>query len=77
MNFYLAIDLFIKNVLDNQKPRDLQYIIYMAPRGDHVIKKRPSNPALSASHQFKEILRIAELLPASEIMKPMELLVAE
>ncbi len=37
-NFYLTIDLFIKKILDNQKPRDLQYI-YMAPRGDHVVKK--------------------------------------
>ena len=45
-NFYLAIDLFIKKVLDNQKARDLQYI-YMAPRGDHVIK-RPSYSTASA-----------------------------
>ncbi len=37
-NFYLAIELFIKKVLNNQKLRDLKYI-YMALGGDNVMKK--------------------------------------
>ncbi len=38
LNFYVVINLSIKKVINNKKPRDLQYI-YMAPGGDHVIKK--------------------------------------
>ena len=75
-NFYLAIDLFIKKVLDNQKPRDLQYI-YMAPGGDHVVKKDLLTPPRAHSHRFKEMLRIAKLLSAGEIAKPTESLAAE
>ena len=35
--FKRAIELFITKILNNKKPRDLQYI-YMAPKGDYVLQ---------------------------------------
>ena len=37
-NFHHAIELFIKKVLREEKPRDHQYI-YLAPGGDYNIQK--------------------------------------
>jgi hypothetical protein len=68
-DFDQAIKLFIKKILDNQKPRDLQYI-YMAPGGDYrLLKDLLTSPRVHL-HRFKEMLRIAELLPAGNIPKP-------
>jgi hypothetical protein len=68
-DFEQAIEFFIKNILDNQKPRDLQYI-YMAPGGDyHLAKDLLTSPRVH-SHCFKEMLCIAKLLPAGNIPKP-------
>jgi hypothetical protein len=70
-DFDRAIDLFIKKTLDNRKPRDLQYI-YMAPGGDYRLAKDLLTSPRVHSHRFKEMLRIAELLPAGDIQKPSE-----
>ena len=70
-DFERAIELFIKKILDNQKPRDLQYI-YMAPGGDyHLAKDLLTSPRMHL-HCFKEMLCIAELLPAGDIPKPLD-----
>jgi hypothetical protein len=68
-NFYRAIELFIKKANNKKKPQDLQYI-YMAPGGDHVLKKDLLTPPRLHSHRFKEMLRISGLLPAGDIPAP-------
>ncbi len=68
-DFDQATKLFIKKILDNQKPRDLQYI-YMAPGGDYRLAKDLLTTPCVHSHRFKEMLRIAKLLPAGNIPKP-------
>jgi hypothetical protein len=50
-NFYHAVDLFIQKALDKNKPQDLQYI-YMAPSGDHILKKVLLTPAQAHSYFF-------------------------
>ena len=57
-DFERAIELFIKKILDNQKPRDLQYI-YMAPRGDYRPMKDLMTSPRVHSHCFKEMLRMS------------------
>jgi hypothetical protein len=72
-DFDRAVALFIKKTLDNEKPRDLQYI-YMQPGGDcRLMKDLVTLPRLHAQ-QFKEMLRIAETLPAGDIPKPSDAL---
>ena len=42
----------------------------MAPGGDHIVKKDLNTPLHAHSHQeFKEMLRIIKLLPASDVVK--------
>ena len=41
----------------------------MAPGGDHVVKNDLHTPPNAHSHQFKEMLRIIKLLPASDVVK--------
>ncbi len=51
------IELFIKEVLDNQKPRDLQYI-YMAPGGDYRLAKDLLTSLRVHSHRFNSFTAI-------------------
>ncbi len=54
-DFDRAIKLFIKKILDNQKPRDLQYI-YMAPGGDYRLAKDLLTSPRVHLHRFNEML---------------------
>jgi len=72
-DFDRAVGLFIKKSLDNDKPHDLQYI-YMQPGGDNRLMKELVTPPHLHAQQFKEMLRIAEILPAGDIPKPSDAL---
>jgi hypothetical protein len=72
-DFDRAVALFIKKTLDNDKPRDLQYI-YMQPGGDYRLMKDLVTPPRLHAQRFKEMLRIAEALPAGDIPKPSDAL---
>jgi hypothetical protein len=72
-DFDRAVALFIKKTLDNEKPRDLQYI-YMQPGGDYRLMKDLVTPPRLHAQRFKEMLRIAETLPAGDIPKPSDAL---
>jgi len=72
-DFDPAVGLFIKKLLDNDKPRGLQYI-YMQPGGDYRLIKELVTPPRLHAQRFKEMLRIAEILPASNIPKPLDAL---
>ncbi len=69
LNFQHAIDLFLMRMLKEQKPRDHQYI-YMAPGGEYGISKDLLTSPMDHLHQFQEMLRISELLPAGDIPPP-------
>ena len=75
-DFERAITLFIKKVLNNDKPRDLQYI-YMQPGGDYRLSKDLLTPPRLHAQRFKEMLRIAALLPAGNIPEPNDALALE
>ena len=75
-DFAQAIELFIKKVLNNDKPRDLQYI-YMQLGGDYHLAKDLLTPLRLHVQLFKVMLRIATLLPAGNIAKPNNLLALE
>ena len=68
-NFGHAIELFIKKVLHEEKPRDYQYI-YLAPGGDYNVQKPFFTRPIDHLHQWEELLRVAELLPAGNINTP-------
>jgi hypothetical protein len=67
--FKQAIELFITKILNNKKPRDLQYI-YMAPEGDYSLARDLLTLPRLHLHHFKEMLHIAKLPPAGDIPKP-------
>ena len=75
-DFARAIELFIKKVLNNDKPRDLQYI-YMSPGGDYRLAKDLLTPPRLHAQRFKEMLRIAKELPAGDIADPNDSLALE
>ena len=54
-DFEQDIKLFIKKILDNRKPWDLQYI-YMASGGDYRLVKDLLTLMRVHSHCFKEML---------------------
>jgi hypothetical protein len=68
-NFRQAIELFIRKVLHEEKPRDCQYI-YLAPSGDYNVQKPLVTRPINHLHQWEELLRVAELLPAGDIITP-------
>ena len=68
-DFERAIELFIVKILNNKKPRDLQYI-YMAPGGNCRLAKDLLTLPRVHSHHFKEMLYIAKLLLVGDIPKP-------
>ncbi len=72
-DFYHAIKLFICKILDNKKPRNLQYI-YMHPGGDYCLRKDLLTSPRVHLHRFKEMLCIPKLLLASNIPKPLDAL---
>ena len=54
-SFKRAIELFLKHTLNEQKPRDRQWI-YMMPGGDYGIRKDILVSPLEHLHRFKEML---------------------
>ncbi len=68
-NFRHAIELFIKKVLHEEKPRDRQYI-YLAPGGDYNIQKPLVTRPINHLHPWEELFRVMELLPAGNINTP-------
>ncbi|KAL3803630.1 hypothetical protein ACHAW5_006392 [Stephanodiscus triporus] len=55
-DFDRAVAFFIKKTLNNEKPRDLQYI-YMQPGGDYRLTKDLVTPPRLHAQRFKEMLR--------------------
>jgi hypothetical protein len=68
-SFKRAIELFLKHTLNEPKPRDRQWI-YMMPGGDYRVKKDLLVSPLDHLHWFKEMLRIAQMLPEGDIPTP-------
>ena len=68
-NFRRAVKLFIRKVLHEEKPRDRQYI-YLAPGGDYNVQKLLVTRPIDHLHRWEELLRVAELLPAGDIITP-------
>jgi hypothetical protein len=68
-SFRCAIELFIKHTLNEQKPRDHQWI-YMMPDGNYGIPKDLLVSPLDHLHRFKEMLRIVQMLPEGDIPTP-------
>ena len=61
--------IFVCTILDSEKPRDVQYV-YLAPGGDHRILKDLLTAPRDHARRFKEMLRIAELLPPGKAQPP-------
>jgi len=72
-DFDRAVAFFIKKTLNNDKPRNLQYI-YMQPGGDYRLMKDLVTPPCLHAQRFKEMLPIAKLLPAGDFPKPSNVL---
>jgi hypothetical protein len=72
-DFDCTVGLFIKKTLDNDKPRDLQYI-YMQPSGDYRLMKVLVTPPRLHAQRLKEMFLIAKILPAGNIPKPLDAL---
>jgi hypothetical protein len=70
------VRLFICTILDCETPRDVQYV-YLAPGGDHQIRKDLLMALRDHARRFKEMLRIAELLPPGETPPPSEKLAVQ
>jgi hypothetical protein len=74
--FHRAVRLFVCTILDCEMPRDVQYV-YLAPGGDHQIRKDLLTAPRDHARRFKEMLRIAELLPPGETPPPSEKLAVQ
>jgi hypothetical protein len=74
--FYRAVRIFVCTILDSETPRDVQYV-YLAPGGDHQIRKDLLTAPRDHAHRFKEMLRIAELLPPGGTPLPSEKLAVQ
>ena len=74
--FHRAVRLFVCTILDSETPRDVQYV-YLAPGGDHQIRKDLLTAPRDHARRFKEMLRIAELLPPGETPPPSEKLAVQ
>jgi hypothetical protein len=68
-NFRPAIELFIKKVIHEEKPRDCQYI-YLAPGGDYNVQKPLATRPIDHLHRWEELLHVVELLPVGDINMP-------
>jgi hypothetical protein len=67
--FKRTIELFLKHTLNEPKPCDRQWI-YMMPGGDYRVRKELLVSPLDHLHRFKEMLRIAQMLPEGGIPTP-------
>lgn len=67
---------FIIRLLNNAKPRDLQYV-YLHPGGEYPYRKALTVTPLDHKRQLKEMLRTALLLPPGDIPNPSEGLVVQ
>jgi hypothetical protein len=74
--FHRAMHLFICTILNSETPRDVQYV-YLALGGDHQIRKDLFMAPRNHVCRFKEMLRIAELLPPGEMPPPSEKLAVQ
>ena len=74
--FHRAVRLFVCTILDSETPRDVQYV-YLAPGGDHQIRQDLLTAPRDHARHFKEMLRIAELLPPGETPPPSEKLAVQ
>jgi hypothetical protein len=74
--FHRAVWLFVCTILESETPRDVQYI-YLAPGGDHQIRKDLLTAPRDHARRFKEMLRITELLPPGETPPPTEKLAVQ
>ena len=68
--------IFVCTILDSETPRDVQYV-YLAPGGDHRILKDLLTAPRDHARRFKEMLRIAELLPPGEAQPPSDKLAVQ
>ncbi len=68
-SFHQGIQLFIQKTLNKKKPRDRQYI-YMQPGGDHIFQKPMMQLPVNHLWQFKEMIWMAEALPAGDMHPP-------
>ncbi len=75
-NFHRAIQLFTQQTLNKKKPRDRQYI-YMQPGEDHVFQKPMMQSPVKHIQRFKEMIRMAEALPAGDMHPPNKVLQLE
>ncbi len=74
--FHRAMRLFACTILDCEMPQDVQYV-YLAPGGDHQIRKDLLTAPRDHARRFKEMLRIAELLPPGKMPLPSEKLTVQ
>jgi hypothetical protein len=75
-NFHQAIQLFIQQTLNKKKPRDRQYI-YMQPGEDYVFQKPMMQSPVEHLQQFKEMIWMADALPAGDMHPPNQALQLE
>jgi len=75
-SFQSAIELFLQRSTHEEKPRDRQ-LIYYQPGGNFQVRKDLGTSAIEHHHRFKELLRVAELLPAGDIAMPNKSLTLE
>jgi hypothetical protein len=68
-SFKRAIKLFLKHTLNEQKPRDRQWI-YMSPGGNFGARKDLLVSPLDHLHRFKEMIRISQMLPEGDTPNP-------
>ena len=68
--FNAATNLFIKKLLNNNTPRDQQWI-YLAPGGDKsFLQEIMTRPSVHL-RRFNEMIRISKLLPKGNIADPL------
>jgi hypothetical protein len=75
-SFQRAIKLFLQRSAHEKKLR-YQQLIYYQPGGDFQVRKDLGTSAIEHRHCFKELLRVAELLPAGDIAMPNKSLTLE
>jgi len=75
-SFQKAIELFLQRSVHEKKLRDRQ-LIYYQPGGDFQVRKDLGTSAIDHHHRFDKLLRVAELLPAGDIVMPNESLPLE
>jgi len=68
-NFCHAVKLFLRKALHKEKPRNRQWI-YMAPGGGYNVQNALVTKPIDHLHWWEEMLRVAELLLAGNIVTP-------